>query len=81
MNNATQEIERTTPAQGPAEQLAGGVVSASLPESALEDLPALERLVSAMARMDGGAAGGLFLVQGTRRSPPVDSPVKSSRFT
>jgi hypothetical protein len=81
MNSETQQPEQTAPAEGPVEVLAEGVVSASLPESALEDLPVLERLVSAMARVEGRAAGDLFLEQGTRRSPLMDSPVKSSHFT
>lgn len=81
MNSETQQLERAAPTEGPVEQLAQGVVSASLPASALEDLPVLERLVQAMARAQADAAGGLFRDEGPRRMQLADSPVKSNRFS
>lgn len=70
----------TTRNDGRVEDLAAKIVGAPLEERALEDLPALIGLATAMAKVTGEAAAGAFRREGNRRRQRKDSPVKSSHF-
>jgi hypothetical protein len=77
---ADDERGSDRPTEDATETLAARILSATLEEGALADLPALLEFAAAMAKLSGDAAAGAFRAGGNRRRQRKDSPVKSSHL-
>ncbi|WP_342375220.1 hypothetical protein NVS55_28490 [Myxococcus stipitatus] len=79
-NSETRQTERLPPDERPVEVLAGELLAKELETNALDDLPTLLTLVTAIQGLTGDVAPGWARSEGVRHRQLTDSPVKSSRF-